>query len=190
VNEGLLRAINRWPEWLAPTMRFFSEATNYSWFKVLLALLLLGLIVAKGRYARAAVQALIAFPLANGITDLFKHFAPHPRPFQELSDVILRAGWSDSAGTASAHSANMAAVAFVFTYHLGWWGSPWILVALLTGFSRIYNGVHYPYQVLLGWTCGCVAAFVVIKAWELILTKRNSVREENVDRVTDQEGQA
>lgn len=178
------------PEWLEPTMRFFSEATNFTWVKVGLILMLLAMSWFAGPTRRSAIQALIAFPLANGITDQFKHFAPHPRPFQELSDVILRSGWSDSAGTASAHSANMAAVAFVFTYHLRWWGAPWIVVALLTGLSRIYNGVHYPYQVLLGWTCGCCAGFAVIKTWELILAKRNTVREENVDRLADQEGQA
>jgi undecaprenyl-diphosphatase len=191
LNEQVLRAINHGPEWLAPSMRFFSEATNFLPVKVALILLLLGMIVFGKAARRAAVQALIAFPLANELTDVFKSQVPRPRPFQELDDVILRAGWSDSMGTASAHSANMAAVAFVFTYRLGWkWGAPWIVVALLTGLSRVYNGVHYPYQVLLGWTCGIVAAFVVTKAWDLIQSQRKTVREEDVDRLEDSEAPA
>jgi undecaprenyl-diphosphatase len=72
----------------------------------------------------------------------------------------------------------MAAVAFVFVYHLGWWGSPWVVVALLTGISRIYHGAHYPYQVLLGWTCGLVVAFLITKAAELIRRKRSDVSTE------------
>jgi len=33
---------------------------------------------------------------------------------------------------------------------------------LLTGFSRIYVGVHYPSQVLLGWVCGTFSGFLVV----------------------------
>ena len=141
-------------------MEFFSTATDRLWFKLLLLALVIGMMAWRKDTRRAAVQALIAFPIANGFTDIFKHTLPMPRPFQELSDVILRIGGSDSPGTASAHSANMAAVAFVFAYQLGWAGSPWVLIAFLTGISRVYNGVHYPYQVLLGWTCGVVAGLI------------------------------
>ncbi len=169
-------------------MRFFSEATNFLPVKVALLLLILGMIAFGAKSRRAAIQALIAFPIANEITDVFKAQLPANRPFQEMADVIHSPGWSDSMGTASAHSANMAAVAYVFTYHLGWkWGVPWILVALMTGLSRIYNGVHYPYQVLLGWTCGIVVAFVVTWTWDFIRTQRNPVREIDVDRLEDSE---
>jgi undecaprenyl-diphosphatase len=171
-------------------MRFFTEATNYVWVKLGLGALLVALMFWKGPTRRAAVQALIAFPLANGVTDLFKHYLPMPRPATELIGLVEWLENSQSAGTASAHSANMAAVAFIFTYHLGWWGAPWVVVALLTAYSRMFNGAHYPYQVLLGWICGSVAAFAVIKTWEFIQAKRNPVREEDVDRIADQEGQA
>ncbi|AIE87037.1 phosphatase PAP2 family protein [Fimbriimonas ginsengisoli] len=179
LNRQLFHAINGWPESLAPTMRFFSEATSLLWVKLVLGALVIALIAKPGRTRRAGAQALLGFLIANGFTDLFKHGLPMHRPFQEIAgtDMVLRGGWSASAGTASAHSANMAVVAFVFVYHLGWWGFPWVLVALITGLSRVYNGVHYPYQVLLGWTCGVVAGLLVTKGWELIQRKRGSVLE-------------
>lgn len=170
-DSSVLHAINRGPEWFAPTMRFFSEATNIGWFKGVLAALVLILLWINDRSRRAAVQALIAFPIANEITDILKATFPANRPFQ-VEDVILRLGASDSMGTASAHSANMAAVAFVFTYHLGGWGSLWIPIALLTGLSRVYNGVHYPSQVLLGWICGIFAGLLVTKTWEAFVASR------------------
>lgn len=168
-DTGLFRTINNGPEAFAPLMRFFSEATNYPWFKVLAVVLVVALLIRKGAGARVAVQGLVAFPLANGITDLFKYWIPEARPFQELSSVLLRAGWSDSAGTASAHSANMAAIAFVAVYHLRWWGAPWILFAILTGISRSYNGVHYPHQVLLGWMCGAFSGWLICRSWDAII---------------------
>jgi len=80
----------------------------------------------------------------------------------------------------------MAVVAFVFAYHLRWWGSPWVIVAVMTGLSRIYNGVHYPYQVLLGWTCGVVAGILVTKTWELIQKKRGAVLDDGSENLSSQ----
>lgn len=147
-------------------MRFFSEAANFLWFKLLLLALVLGMVVAGPKTRKTALLALVAFPIANAITDVFKHAVPVHRPFQVDLAVILRMGPTESMGTASAHSANMAAVAFVFTYYLGWWGAPWVVIAIMTGISRSYNGVHYPSQVALGWLCGIFAGFVVTKSWE------------------------
>jgi undecaprenyl-diphosphatase len=123
------------------------------------------------------LEALAALPIANGLTDLLKHLVPEHRPYQELAGVIPRPAdnMTLSFGTASAHSANMAAIAFVFCYGLDWWGVPWAVAALLTGISRVYVGAHYPYQVLLGWACGIFAGIVVTKAWELIVRSRKSV---------------
>lgn len=175
LNRVTFDWINGWPDAMAPMMRFFSEATNYREFKVFLVLLVLAMIVAKGRAARAAVQSLIAFPIANEITDLLKQNLPRARPCNELTNIDLHGiGCSESFGTASAHSANMAAVAFAMTYHLGWRGSIWIPLALLTGLSRIYVGAHYPYQVLFGWTCGVLAALLVTKSWDLWRRRRAS----------------
>jgi undecaprenyl-diphosphatase len=181
-----MRAINEWPEWMAPAMRFFSVATDYLWVKLALLLMLAGMIYRRGAARRAAVQALVAFPIANGLTDLFKKNMPQPRPCQVI-DLIERVGCSESAGTASAHSANMAAVAAVFTWHLGWWGAPWIVIAVLTGVSRTYNGVHYPHQVLLGWTVGAFAAITVCLLWDLIVRKRTAVSVEKTEDVEKSE---
>ena len=177
-DRELFLAINRLPESWAPLMKLASEALNGTPGKIALGLLLVGMLVRGGRARPTVILALIAFPLANEITDLFKAYLPVPRPFQVIPETILRVGWSDSMGTASAHSANMAAVATVF---LGmgllappaprrlWAGIAWVCLALLVGFSRIYNGAHYPSQVLLGWICGAAAGLFVLWAWGRLL---------------------
>jgi len=169
------------PQSLGPMMRFFSEALNYPAVKVLFGILLIGLLWANARTRKTAIQALLAVLIANGLTDAFKALAPQHRPFQELHDVIMWVGRSASHGTASAHSANMAAVAFVFVYHLRWWGSPWILIAIVVGFSRIYCGAHYPHQVLLGWLCGLAAGFSVTQGWHMIQKWRTGRENDKAD---------
>lgn len=163
-------------------MVFFSTATNHLIVKILLAGLVAAFLIRGGNARKAAIFALLAFLVANEITDVFKNFAPAHRPYQDgltgLNDHLV--GRSENPGTASAHSANMAAVAFAFTYFLGKWGWPWIGVAVITGISRIYVGSHYPWQVLLGWSCGLFGALVVIKTWEAWVRMRQ--KKEGLDQ--------
>jgi undecaprenyl-diphosphatase len=170
LNLNVFRFINGWSDEYAPFWRFFSEAANQLWFKIAVLILVVAMVVRGLRSRRTVLQALIAWPIANGMTDLFKHFLPEPRPFQDIAGVALRgiSSMTTSHGTASAHAANMAAIAVAFTLGVRWWGSPWVLVALLTGISRIYVGAHYPYQVLLGWTCGIVAGLLVFYIWRVV----------------------
>lgn len=163
MDRALFRSINGGPEWLAPGMRFFSEGLNSGPMRLALAVILVAMLAAGKTTRRAAILALIAFPIANGLTDVLKHLLPALRPSNDPAIVaLLRIGATKSAGTASAHAANMAAVATVFVGTLRWFGAPWALLAFLVGYSRVYNGVHYPYQVALGWTCGIVAGVAVL----------------------------
>lgn len=161
IDRSLFYTINRWPEELRPFFFFLSEATKMMPVVIALTLLLLALVVNKSTRLMA-LATMVSWPLANGITDVFKAVGRMPRPCVDLPDAIVRVKMLTSFGTASAHSANMAAVATAMWMFGGWrWGLPWAVVAFFTGLSRIYVGVHYPSQVLLGWTCGVFAAFVV-----------------------------
>ena len=169
--------INGWPNGLDPLMRFLSEAINHWPLRMALAILVLVMVVRGGMGRATAIQALIAWPIANGLTDILKHALKWPRPCVELSDFIHRTTALTSYGTASAHAANMAAIATVWTYRLGWrWGSIWIVIATLTGLSRIYMALHYPSEVLFGWVCGVAMGLLVVKIWDAILAHRERVR--------------
>lgn len=168
MDEAVFRWINGWPESWSPFFWFLSEATKQSWVRVFLLGLVLGLFLANPKTRRAAIFALLAWGLANGFTEALKNGFQMLRPCVELDDVNLRVGKLTSFGTASSHAGNMAAVAFAFTAGLGKWGWIWIPIAFFVGLSRIYVGVHYPSQVLLGWACGAFAGLVVVqmhRAW-------------------------
>lgn len=159
--------------------------------KIFFGLLIIGMVIRGEKTRKTVLLALVSIGIANTITNVAKEGFPMNRPFQDMSyskadghgprfqeesQMVLRVGHSKSKGTASAHSANMAALAFAFCYFLGWWGTPWVAVALLTGISRSYTGAHYPSQVLMGWACGIFAAFVVIKTWEAFVKSRSGVQ--------------
>lgn len=172
LDEQLFRSINSWPESLAPVFWFFSEGSKEPRVRLAMVLFAAYLFVSSPARRKAVVQVLLSFLLANGLTDLLKVGFKVARPCVELADIVVRVGPLTSYGTASAHSANMAATAFVMTYYFRWWGVPWILIAFLTGLSRVYVGVHYPSQVLLGWVVGLVASASVVKGWEALARLR------------------
>ncbi len=176
LNEAIFRAINGWPSSLEPFMGFFAVATNYLGVRLALLALVIFLIWKGGKYRMTGISALIAFPIADGLTNFLKNVYPVARPCNVLADAIHHGvGCSNTMGTASAHSANMAAVALVFTYYLGRWGWPWIAIALITGISRVYHAAHYPAQVLAGWTCGLLVASLVIAVGQRLQKKPESV---------------
>jgi undecaprenyl-diphosphatase len=175
-NQTLFDAVNSWPDSWGPILRFFSEATNYLGVKLFLIALVVAMAWRPGKARQAALQSLVAVGIANGMTDLLKHGLPWARPCQELTLARLHEiGCGPSMGTASAHSANMAAVAFIFTWYLRGWGVPWIVIALITGLSRVYVAAHYPGQVALGWLCGVIASGIVIGAARVIALQRKTV---------------
>ena len=182
VDKLVFGWINRWPEAWRGMFVFLSEATKGTGVRLAILALVLAMVAMAKRTREAVIQVVIAVALSDSSTHLLKLSIPWLRPCNELTDAILRVGRLDSYGTASAHSANMAAVATVLVGRLGWYGSPWILVAILTGLSRVYVGVHYPLQVLLGWTIGVLLGILVLKTWDAILAKRNHVRSGDEDK--------
>jgi undecaprenyl-diphosphatase len=174
LDEGIFRWINGWPDSWTPFFRFLSEGNKETAVRVALGLIVLGMLVAGPRSRKAALLALAAWALANGFTEALKNGLGMPRPSVELPDAIFRVKPLTSPGTASSHAANMMAVAVVFTAFFRWRGAPWLALAFLVGLSRIYVGVHYPSQVLLGWICGALCAFVAMQTWAAFVRLRTA----------------
>lgn len=172
-------------DWSSPPLdvafRFFTLGSKLPIVIAFLVIVLIAHLFASAKSRAAAIQTMIAWPIANGVTDVFKKLFYAARPcvvhpdYVKVADYAGKAIFSDSSGIMSAHAANMAAVATVITLRLKWWGAPWILVALLSGLSRIYVGVHYPSQVMLGWLTGIAVASVVVKAWDFFARKNKAI---------------
>src|SRR5688500_5424719 len=115
-DRALFYGINRWPEGPAPFFKFLSEGTDNTIVRIVLLVMVVALACFRQTRKGGLVGGLL-WPFADLLTKLWKDNLPRPRPFQELTDVIVRTGTSESMGTASAHSANMMFVAVVFCYY-------------------------------------------------------------------------
>ncbi len=130
-------------------------------------LLVLGLVIWRGR-AKGALFCLLLV-LAIGVTDglvckNLKNATNRARPCLTLERVNLLVGCSDSGSLPSAHTANwFAALSVAWLFQRRSWR---VLLPLALGvsFSRVYNGVHYPGDVLTGAILGAGSGLATVFA--------------------------
>lgn len=155
-------------------MPFVTDLDN---FRLGFALLFVALLVFGKSRARAA--ALLVIPLLamsdQLSSNLLKNAFDRVRPCGALPQVHLLVGCSDSFSMPSSHAANAgaAAIHFLLFYRRLW--APLGLTALAVGYSRVYVGVHYPADVLVGFLVGLVSALAVQGAYRAVRTRRGAL---------------
>lgn len=109
----------------------------------------------------AFISLAVAFLLGEG---LLKHLIARPRPFEMISDLVVLGAKPGSYSCPSGHTMSSFATAWI--YYLGLdkrIGIPAMILAVLIGISRLYIGVHYPTDVLLGFILATVVSYVVFR---------------------------
>ncbi|MBQ5382840.1 MAG: phosphatase PAP2 family protein [Treponema sp.] len=153
----------------------YSLSGNYAipWFIVVIVLL----IFKKTR--KIGVLALISMAVAFCINDfILKNLIARPRPFLEIPELMTLVKRPSSYSCPSGHTA----IAFGFAVSILMnakkrYGFIALFFALLMGFSRMYVGVHYPSDVLLGLLLGSTVAILVSVFGNRIL-RRKHIRED------------
>ena len=155
-----------------------TNAHKNVWFWVIMLPLLWMLWMRDGKRGRTVLALLVVMlPLANFVSSgLIKPLFHRPRPTAtvmvngEQEFVVAGARLpphSAPLGTSSfpsSHSAVTAAAAAILIWayrkrtRLAWLA---LLLPLVIGYSRVYVGVHYPTDVLAGWTLGAALSALV-----------------------------
>ncbi|HEY1661148.1 MAG TPA: glycosyltransferase family 39 protein [Verrucomicrobiae bacterium] len=162
-------------DWLMPVLSGGNGVMRY--FVPLAVFAALAAIVFGNTRARlCALMIVLVVGLGDPlIINTIKHLIARPRPCIALADAIARVGRTTSGSMPSAHAANWFAAAmivFLFNRKKYWLTVPVLIMALAVSFSRVYNGVHYPSDVLAGAILGsgyAVAFAVTVQAlWNVI----------------------
>lgn len=126
--------------------------------------------------AAILVMAVAGVVLGDHICNFFKHNFQMLRPYRvaEIRDAvhtvwdpIKDAPYSCGRyGTASGHAATTMAIMVVVGHALRnqrwfWWVMGAIVLSV--AYSRIYLGVHFLSQILLGWTIGAAVGYILVR---------------------------
>ena len=165
----VIRAVQNFSSpFLNEVMKIFTEASTYGFVVFIIGLYLWCIDYKKGLHL--AYAAAFTSGLNGGIKRIFKI----PRPFAHAPEIMLKSigGFSTPSGHSSISAFIYPAVLFYkpFRENLSKDSqsakpqkstasgklkiAAAIILPLLVGFSRVYLGVHYPTDVLLGWSLG------------------------------------
>jgi undecaprenyl-diphosphatase len=162
-------------------MPVLTDLNQYRIVLALVAAILLWMIIRGGKNARlAAVLLIITIVISDQFSSsIVKHWFERPRPCSELENVHLLVGCGKGASFPSSHAVNNFAGAFVLAFFFSrfrWW---FFGFAFVIAFSRVYVGVHYPFDVIgggiIGLLCGgfVIALFLVSeKLWFYVMLKK------------------
>jgi undecaprenyl-diphosphatase len=105
---------------------------------------------------------------ADLLTLVLKAITDRPRPFETIPDAdpLLKATVGQS--MPSGHAATSFAGAVILTYLLARAGPFFFLLAAAIAFSRVYVGVHYFSDVLVGALLGAAVALAYLFALRLL----------------------
>jgi undecaprenyl-diphosphatase len=98
------------------------------------------------------------------INRIISFFYFHPRPFMENLGTSLIEHTAESSFP-SDHTTFMLAIAFVFVYSSSTKkiGLYLIMLGILSGFARIFTGLHFPMDILGSLIIACVSATIIFQ---------------------------
>lgn len=153
------------PSWLRELAALFTEAVVVLFAVVLLLVWWR----ARKRGAPAMARALlvpVGVVLAYLVSELSKTLLRAPRPCHTFPELEIPAGCPPASDWAFPSNHATVAGAVAIGVLLAWprLGVPTALLSALGACSRVFVGVHYPHDVLVGVLLGCLVGAVVVVA--------------------------
>lgn len=162
MNYDLLKAINGLAgsvDWVDSVMKFASNYAVPVFAVVLLLMWFFGKEYTKTTVVYSAISGVVGIIINVIISKIYFE----PRPFVTHDDINVLVEHASDASFPSDHTTGALALAFAIALRNKKLGFIMMIFALLTGFSRIYIGNHYPGDVLAGIVVGIATAFIINK---------------------------
>ena len=173
IDENLFLWINGLAGHFAPLDWLLKGVTNDYFTIVACCLALLALwswgkdAAERDKNQKGIICASISLGLAQGFVSICNAFCFRTRPFEVLPANLLFYQPTDSSFPSNSVTVvfGLAFAIFMVNRKVGGW---LLFLASLHAFSRVYVGVHYPFDVLAGAVGGIIIALLVTRAVRLL----------------------
>ena len=147
--------------WLELPMEFLTFLGNENFFFLVLPLIYWSVDTGLG------LRVAFILSTSNYINALVKLLFLAPRPYW-VSTQVDPLSVESTFGIPSGHAQNSMAIWGIIAagMHRRWVWVAAFALAFLIGFSRLYLGMHFVHDVVLGWLIGLLLLFVFIRFWD------------------------
>lgn len=162
----LIQEFVRYPI-LNDIMTFITKLADKGFIWILLGIIFLF----PRKTRRAAILSLLSLLVAHLLcNEVIKDYVCRVRPYEVIDGLSILIARPTTYSFPSGHTMCSFAAAIVYFRHQPRrLGVPMLTLAVLIGISRLYVGVHYPSDVILGAILGTIIAAIFV----LIFGKRN-----------------
>lgn len=144
--------------------------TNLDYWRIPLGLMVILLLVFGKKRGRIAIILLaLGIALSDQVcNNLLKPLVGRIRPCNILENIHLLVNCTKSYSFPSSHAMNMFAGVTLLSYSYRRIKVILFVIAILVSYSRIYVGVHYPFDVLAGAILGIFCAFIILVLFKFV----------------------
>lgn len=174
INQGLAGPFQ---DWFFP---FITDLHKQAWFTFSVYPTLFGFYIYK--YKKWGILYFVFCAMTIGVSDLsgnrlFKKVVERTRPFQTEGLSVTKRTPAHGASFISNHAANIFAIATFTSAFFPAGRFIFFGIAFLIGYSRVYNGVHFPLDVICGALWGIAVSLLFILLARKLAYKIQSNRE-------------
>lgn len=152
---------------------YFTELGS---FLFLLTLCVIIFIIGGKKGKKVAIMGLLGIGLTSLLFLIIKPLVGEPRPFLSLAHVNLLVVETGVYSFPSGHTSLIFTLATILGLNYEFkifkrkilFIYPALIIAGIVGFSRIYVGVHYPFDIIGGMILGIISGLTVIKLCKYI----------------------
>ncbi|MBU3110623.1 phosphatase PAP2 family protein [Clostridium lacusfryxellense] len=110
-----------------------------------------------------AIKAMISITISTGIGKILKVTVTRLRPFIKIPNLNIKKIGIDKYSFPSGHTTGAFSLAIIVALYFPIFGFITIPLAICVGLSRIYIGVHYPTDVIMGLIIGSTCSLLTYK---------------------------
>jgi undecaprenyl-diphosphatase len=147
--------------------------TNLDYWRIPILLLAICLLAFGKKRGRIGVLLLVfGITLSDQLCNsVLKPLVGRMRPCNVLENVHLLVGCTKAFSFPSSHATNMFAAMSILSFVYPRLKLVLLGIAAIVSYSRVYVGVHYPFDVVAGIMLGVTCAVIIIVVYRLVATR-------------------